>query len=230
MPRFHPDNCYLGILFLCVPLQYFLVNYWNSSEITRTHAINEFIKGLVQFKASIFHWNSWEKWCLRFLSIFWSKDLFDKSLYDSDDLQAESPAVEVMKYKQKHGYFTLSPEPRNPRSPSVKYRIGQVVVHKIWHYRGVIIGWDEEAKAPEEWFKIMHGTGRQHWRKMPNYAILVDSRDRSKSQITYVPEENIEVVKNTRILNQDLEEYFENFDGAQYIPRPWLRTLYPHDY
>ncbi|XP_067123717.1 uncharacterized protein [Centruroides vittatus] len=230
MPRFQPDNYYLGILFLCVPLQYFLVYYWNSNEVSRTHAINQFIKNLVQFKQTFFHWSSWEKWCSNFLSSFWNDDFPDKSLYNSDDLQAESPAIEVMKFKQKHGYFASSPEPRNPRSPDVKYRIGQVIVHKKWNYRGVIIGWDEEAKAPEEWLKIMHGAEHPHWRKMPNYAILVDSRDRSRPQITYVPEENIEVVKNTRILNQDLEDYFEHFDGAQYIPRPWLRSLYPLDY
>lgn len=39
----------------------------------------------------------------------------------------------------------------------------------------------------------------QHWRDMPNYAILVDIRDRPSSQITYVPEENIEVITNTKV-------------------------------
>lgn len=34
---------------------------------------------------------------------------------------------------------------------------------------------------------------------MPNYAILVDIRDRPSSQITYVPEENIEVISNTKV-------------------------------
>ena len=34
---------------------------------------------------------------------------------------------------------------------------------------------------------------------MPNYAILVDIRDRPSSQITYVPEENIEIITNTKV-------------------------------
>ena len=34
---------------------------------------------------------------------------------------------------------------------------------------------------------------------MPNYAILVDIRDRPSSQITYVPEENIELITNTKV-------------------------------
>ena len=39
----------------------------------------------------------------------------------------------------------------------------------------------------------------QHWQKMPNYAILVDTRDRHAPQRTYVPEENIEIISNTRV-------------------------------
>jgi len=39
----------------------------------------------------------------------------------------------------------------------------------------------------------------QHWREMPNYAILVDIRDRPSGQVTYVPEENIEIITNTKV-------------------------------
>lgn len=53
--------------------------------------------------------------------------------------------------------FQGSPEPRSPRHPAVKFRVGQVVVHKSWKYRGVIIGWDEKARAPETWLDEMHG-------------------------------------------------------------------------
>merc|ERR1712107_320106 len=47
--------------------------------------------------------------------------------------------------------------------------------------------------------------------------------------ITYVPQEDLEVVKHTAILHPSTEDYFENFDGSQYLPRPWLRTVYPRD-
>jgi len=30
-------------------------------------------------------------------------------------------------------------------------------------------------------------------------------------------------------MNEDIEEYFTEFDGAQYLPKPWLRKIYPHD-
>ena len=38
----------------------------------------------------------------------------------------------------------------------------------------------------------MHG-GHPEWKGQPNYAVLVDTRDRPAPQITYVPQENIEV-------------------------------------
>jgi hemimethylated DNA binding protein len=34
---------------------------------------------------------------------------------------------------------------------------------------------------------------------MPNYAILVDTRDRPEPQVTYVPEENLEIITNTKV-------------------------------
>lgn len=30
-------------------------------------------------------------------------------------------------------------------------------------------------------------------------------------------------------MHPGIENYFEGFDGAQYIPRPWLKAVFPHD-
>ena len=56
-----------------------------------------------------------------------------------------------------------------------------------WGYRGVIIGWDETARAPKEWLEQMH-KDNPTWRHQPNYAVLVDTRDRPAPQLTYVPQ------------------------------------------
>jgi len=40
-----------------------------------------------------------------------------------------------------------SPEVRMPRPSDVKYRVGQVVRHRQFGYRGVIVGWDAVAKV-----------------------------------------------------------------------------------
>merc|ERR1719436_2027717 len=72
------------------------------------------------------------------------------------DPLGECPAVEVFKFRDKDGFFGQSPEPRDARPPHVQFRVGQVVKHKRWGYRGVIIGWDETARAPASWIEEMH--------------------------------------------------------------------------
>jgi hypothetical protein len=85
----------------------------------------------------------------------------------------ESPATEVYYMREKYGYFAsrnffiilikifcsfilASPSIRSSRSEYVHYRVGQVIRHKIYGYRAVIIGWDEIASAPDEWLDEHH--------------------------------------------------------------------------
>ena len=57
----------------------------------------------------------------------------------------ETPAYEVLRYRQEKGYFAMSPVPRTERPRHLKYRIGQVVRDRTGGYVGVIIGWDIKA-------------------------------------------------------------------------------------
>ena len=75
---------------------------------------------------------------------------------DIVNTNGECIAFEVLKYREKRekGAFASSTKPRTNRSkPEIKYRIGQVIKHKRWGYRAVIVGWDQQANAPEEWIK-----------------------------------------------------------------------------
>ncbi|CAF4975092.1 unnamed protein product, partial [Rotaria sp. Silwood1] len=139
----------------------------------------------------------------------------------------ESPATEVYYMREKYGYFATSPAIRSSRSEYVKYRVGQVIRHKIYGYRAVIIGWDEIASAPDQWLDEHHHE-HPEFRTQPNYSVLLDTRDR-RAHKTYIPQEHIEVIKNTKIVNAQLSDYFSFFDGVQYIMQPWLQELYPHD-
>ena len=138
----------------------------------------------------------------------------------------ECPAKEVMKFNEPNGYFAGSPLPKNTRG-DVKYRVGQIIKHKKFGYRGVIIGWDYKAKAPDNWLQVNHFD--PSWRKQPNYSVLVDVRDRTDVQTTYVVEENIEIITDSHIEHPEVEAYFVSFDRDQYSPRPWLKELYPRD-
>lgn len=218
----------LGLLLLVVPAQYLIAQWFSSTESQRSFAIKNLVSEAAHFKDQYLSWKSWRKWCVQIINKI-SPSSTTPHFEGQDDPNGQSPAIEVISYKDPQGFFAESTEPRDPRPPSVKYRVGQVVKHKRWGYRGIIIGWDEVAKAPESWLKSMHPEDKPHWRTMPNYAILVDTRDRLSPQITYVPQDNLNIIINTQILHPSIDDYFEHFDGAQYIPRPWLKALYPHD-
>ena len=51
----------------------------------------------------------------------------------------------------------------------------------------------------------------QEWTTQPNYAILVDERDRAIPQLAYVPQEKLELASET--INHFLgRKYFERWD------------------
>ncbi|VDM57028.1 unnamed protein product [Angiostrongylus costaricensis] len=71
-------------------------------------------------------------------------------------------------------------------------------------YRGVIIGWDLKAKASEKFIE-------KEWTNNPNYAVLIDARDRMVPQLGYVAQANIELYKG-RIIHTLLNNYMEKYD------------------
>lgn len=214
-----PRGLQLLLLLLAVPLQYLICQWTSPSASERAQLIKQLSKPLTLFSSGyILDWNKWQE-----MVVNWTQSMIN-ILQDED---GECPAEEVIKFQEKNGHFGMSTVPHTPRPKHVKFHVGQVIRHKLWNYRGVIIGWDEKLKASEAWMQQNHGD-KKHWRNMPNYAILVDIRDRPSSQITYVPEENIELITNTKIVHSILEEYFGEFDGACYLPRPWLKKVYPH--
>ena len=44
---------------------------------------------------------------------------------------------------------------RRPRGANVLYKVGDVIRHKRYHYRGVVYAWDAECKAEEDWMMQM---------------------------------------------------------------------------
>ena len=233
------------LIFLCVPIQYWIVNQSGSTESARSYQLSLIIQELKDFHTKYFKIESWVKWL---------KELQLEQRPDPGT--GESIAKEVFEYREKidQGHFASSTKIRDVRKPEVrkfleiknkellqfdnfffcanfqvKFRVGQVIKHKKWGYRGVVVGWDEFTQAPESWIKQMHGPDRPEWRKQPNYSVLVDTRDRQGAQITYVVQENMEVVKNVKVFHPQLDEHFESYDGSHYLPRPWLKARYPLD-
>ncbi|XP_066927039.1 uncharacterized protein [Clytia hemisphaerica] len=205
----------LLLLLLAVPAQY-LISKW----MTPQAADREYLTRRIFSDTS----NVFRKACDIKEWANYLNYLKERILQNSDN--GECPAKEVMLYMEPNGYFSGSPEPRTDRT-NVKYRIGQVIKHKKFGYRGIIVGWDPKARAPDYWIQVNHFDPT--WRYQPNYSVLVDARDREDIQTTYVVEENIEIVSDTEVKHPETDEFFEGFDGAQYTPRPFLKELYPKD-
>lgn len=234
----------LGVLLMVVPLQYYLTQRNPMTPSERSYSMQKMISNLGSLKEQVLSVKTWQRWyfdCVDYITMTVMNltsaggdqqkgpgSKFSTS-GDEDEWEGESPAIEVMQYEAEEGYFAGSPELRSPRPANVKFRVGQVIRHKIHGYRGVIIGWDPVARAPEEWFKQMHDKNKPHWRHGPNYSILVDTRDRPAVQTTYVPEENMEVIRSHKVIHPEIDNYFEHFDGTRYLARPFLKKLYPHD-
>ncbi|MFH4976459.1 hypothetical protein AB6A40_003168 [Gnathostoma spinigerum] len=133
---------------------------------------------------------------------------------------------ETLSEGKEDDYFGSSTKVRDPRPPHVIYHVGDVVRHKILGYRGVIIGWDETAKAPKSWIEERH-RGRKDWTEKPNYAVIIDTRDRLTPQFAYIVQENLELSEG-KIFHPLIKVYFEYYDGKRYVVRPWHHKIYPN--
>jgi hypothetical protein len=88
---------------------------------------------LTIFSGGALKWDKWKEWISNFMLQFEDK--------------GECPASEVIKHRNPDGHFGSSVDPRSPRSSKIKFRVGQVVRHKKWNYRGVVVGWDEKLNV-----------------------------------------------------------------------------------
>ncbi|CAG2057657.1 unnamed protein product [Timema podura] len=187
MPLNQREVIQLGMLLVCVPAQYFLSSNGGTSVVRSQALLNltaEDGEIVVRFQSVIPPVGSSKK--------SWLRDT------------SESPAIEVLQYRERTGHFASSPEPRTARPLHLRYRVGQVVKHKTLGIKGVIIGWDLQAKAPESWLDRVYGSN-QMTRIRPHYSLIVDNRDSSSSSVssswsTYVVQEELELVRNTEVM------------------------------
>ncbi|KAL8613679.1 hypothetical protein ACOMHN_029771 [Nucella lapillus] len=215
----------LMVLLLALPAQYFITHVGIVPDSSSRHiAFQRLVSTAVGFRNKYLSLTAWSEWCQGILDVFGGEG--------SEDPNGESPAVEVLQYnhhKDRKGHFGSSTEPRLYRPVDVTFRIGQIVRHKHWKFRGVIIGWDLTPRAPKEWLEDNYPPSEKHLLHKPAYAVLVDVRDRMTPQLAYVPGQEIEIIDKTRIMHPRLNHYFETYDYGRYIPRPWLQWMYPED-
>ena len=98
------------------------------------------------------------------------------------------------------------------------FKPGQLVKHKRYGYRGIIVSIDLTCQATEAWYQ---SNSSQPERDQPWYHVLVHDSDQS----TYAAQTSLEADINTaEIKHPWLDEFFSDIIDGQYIrnQRPWL--------
>jgi hemimethylated DNA binding protein len=218
----------LVLLMMVVPFQIVLTDWMGTPEYQRSDSIRRMVTN-AQFY--------YDQYCMDFSQLRKNLRLwvFRDALSIEDYREAEPPAVSdadpTKDAKTGSGLLGASLEAHSPRHIDMQYRVGQVIKHRRFNYRAVIIGWDERPKAPKGWFAgVVPEDEMADYVNQPFYSVLIDTRDRAP-QTTYIPQANIEVLPYTKIIHPSIDDYFENFDSlsSSYQMRPWLKRIYPHD-
>ena len=102
-------------------------------------------------------------------------------------------------------------EPKTKESIA-RYAVGEMVHHKLFDYRGVIIDVDPEFQLTEEWYQTMAQSRPP--KDQPWYHVLVHNALHQ----TYVAERNLEADQITdEIRNPLLSEHFSRFSNGRYV-------------
>jgi len=98
-----------------------------------------------------------------------------------------------------------------------QFEPGQLVRHRRYGYRGVIVAADAYCMADDDWYESNQTQPR---RDQPWYHVLVDGRE----TVTYVAEENLRPDRSRERVEHPLVElFFSEFADGRYVrnDRPW---------
>ncbi len=94
--------------------------------------------------------------------------------------------------------------------PTCHFFLGQIVRHRRYGYRGVIVSVDATCEADEQWYQ--HNR-TQPDRDQPWYHVLVDGGDHT----TYVAEENLATSDDvSRIRHRLVRRFFTLYANGRY--------------
>jgi heat shock protein HspQ len=101
---------------------------------------------------------------------------------------------------------------------SATYRIGQVVRHRIFPFRGLIFDVDPEFANTEEWYMSIPAEVRPR-KDQPFYHLFAENE--ATEYVAYVSEQNLLPDDSEEPLRHPkIAEMFEKADAGFYQPRP----------
>ncbi len=93
----------------------------------------------------------------------------------------------------------------------MNFKIGQVVHHKLFDYKGVIFGADKAYRGTDSWYKQVARTRPP--KDKPWFRVLVHG----SAQTTYVAERNLEIEESTIAIEHPLMPLlFDEPEGSIY--------------
>ncbi len=101
--------------------------------------------------------------------------------------------------------------------PRARYRLGEVVRHRFYPFRGVVFDVDPEMSNTEEWWLSIPADRRPR-RDQPYYHVLAENAESTYE--AYVSEQNLVVDESDEPCRHPLiDEYFEIDDDGRYVLR-----------
>ncbi|NXS36088.1 FBX21 protein, partial [Pomatostomus ruficeps] len=221
----------ISMLLLALPAQYFLSQWYGTDSAERVQITERLI--IASWSISARSYLSLDAWADR-LKLWLSKTrtcLYVELLilHFRNWYYGENKTKSGDNDAKPHSYFAESTHVHSPKPEYIKFRVGQVIIHRRFGYSGVIVGWDVKANTPEERLQPRYPPVKQDLKDTPHYRILINQANGFGKSTAYVPEEEITVIIGLEVYHPDMETYFTGYDGSKYIMQPWLKKLYPHD-
>ncbi len=102
------------------------------------------------------------------------------------------------------------------KTATAKFKIGQVVKHRVFPFRGVIFDIDPEFSNTEEWWEAIPTDVRPR-RDQPFYHLFAENAE--TEYIAYVSEQNLlPDTSGAPIRHPQVEEVFEFDENGDYTP------------
>ena len=107
-------------------------------------------------------------------------------------------------------------------SKNPMFNIGDIVKHRIYPFRGVIVDVDPEFSNTEEWYQSIPADLRPS-KKQPFYHLMAENSETFYS--AYVYQQNIIMDSdNGPVDHPDLEQMFSGIQKGKYLLKPQVRN------
>jgi heat shock protein HspQ len=103
-------------------------------------------------------------------------------------------------------------EPSDIEVSNAAFAVGEIVHHRLFDYRGVIVDVDPEFALSDEWYEKVAKS--QPPKDQPWYHVLVHGA----MHATYVAERNLETdATGAPVLHPLLDQYFTGLEDGRYV-------------